>query len=68
MAYIHEVYVADAEVLGLTTREQGLSFVKGVVWLAYEMVKDRKFPGFLGFLGKKVSSIRWVIVLLVGEP
>ncbi len=67
MAYIDEVAVGDAEVAALQTREDGVSFVKTIVWLAYDRVKDLKFPGVLGFLGKKVSSIRWVIVLLVGE-
>lgn len=68
MAYIDSVDVGDAEVMALATREDGLSFVNVIVWRAYELVKDKKFPGILGILGKKVSSIRWVIVLLVGEP
>jgi hypothetical protein len=71
VAYIEDVQVADAEVTALSTREDGLAFVKTVIWLAYERNKDRsiKVPAVFGIkISVKLSKLRPIIVLLVGEP
>lgn len=70
MAYIADVEVGDAEVTALQTKEDAQSFVKTVIWAAYDKNKHRKLG--LGIIGKivrlqYVSDLRWFIVLLVGE-
>ena len=69
MAYLDEVELDSSEIASLSTEQDGKDFVKRIVWSLYELFQDRTVTlkkWGIGF-SFKISQIRPVIVVLVGE-